>query len=77
MIGSRPSSIRFRAAMAAAALGAASIFLPHWDPADHWATPDKHGVVVIEQRDDDPFEPHFISRLIEAVDALEASSTAQ
>lgn len=43
--------------MAAAALGAASVFLPHWDPDDHWATPDRHVVVIVEQFDDDTADP--------------------
>jgi len=42
-----------RAALAAAALGAASVFLSQWDPEDHWATPDKPIVAVIDQLDDD------------------------
>lgn len=42
-----------RAAFAAAALGAASVFLSQWDPDDHWATPDKPIVVIVDQLDDD------------------------
>jgi hypothetical protein len=43
----------FRAAMAAVAIGAASVFLSQWDPEDHWATPDTSVVVVVDQLDDD------------------------
>lgn len=53
----RPLPPKVRSAMAAAALGAASVFLPHWDPDDHWATPDRHIVVIVEQFDDDPVDP--------------------
>ena len=49
--------------MAAVALGAASVFMPNWDPDDHWATPDRHGVVIMQQSDDEPDDP--ISRLIQ------------
>lgn len=42
-----------KAVMAAVAIGAASVFLPHWDPDDHWATPDAEVVVVVDQLDDD------------------------
>jgi hypothetical protein len=51
-----------RAAMAAVAIGAASVFLSQWDPEDHWATPDKEVVVVIDQLDDDDWidaPPHW------------------
>lgn len=53
----RFQSLTARSAIAAAALGAASVFLPHWDPDDHWATPDRHVVVIVEQFDDEPFDP--------------------
>ncbi len=48
--------------MAAVALGAASVFLSQWEPDDHWATPDKPIVVVIDQLDDDDWvdaPPHW------------------
>ncbi len=51
-----------RAAMAAVALGAASVFLSQWDPDDHWATPDKPVVIVVDQLDDDDWvdaPPHW------------------
>lgn len=51
-----------RAALAAVALGAASVFLSQWDPEDHWATPDKPVVVVVDQLDDDDWvdaPPHW------------------
>jgi len=59
---------RVRRALAAAALGAASVFLPHWDSDDHWATPNRNVVVIVEQLDDDPVDPTFrsIKSLIEA-----------
>ncbi|MDH3247495.1 MAG: hypothetical protein OEQ47_00925 [Acidimicrobiia bacterium] len=47
------STGQVRAALAAVALGAASVFLSQWDPDDHWATPDKPIVAVIDQLDDD------------------------
>ena len=51
-----------RAAMAAVALGAASVFLSQWDPDDHWAIPDKPVVIVVDQLDDDDWvdaPPHW------------------
>ena len=51
-----------RAAMAAVALGAASVFLSQWEPDDHWATPDKPVIVVVDQLDDDDWvdaPPHW------------------
>ena len=62
MIVSDTSSGQVKAALAAAALGAASVFLSQWDPEDHWATPDKPIVVVIDQLDDDDWvdaPPHW------------------
>ncbi len=47
---------------AAVALGAAAVFLPQWDPDDHWATPDTPHVVVVDQLDDDDWvdaPPHW------------------
>lgn len=61
--------------MAAAALGAASVFLPQWEPTDHWATPDKHVVVVFQEADDDPFDP--VADMIAAVDAHLERSVGQ
>ena len=71
----RSNSLGIRSAMAAAALGAASVFLPQWDPMDHWAAPDKHVVVVFEQADDDPFDP--VGAMIAAVDARLERSAGQ
>ena len=42
-----------KAAMAAVAIGAASVFLSQWDPEDHWATPEAPVVTVVDQLDDD------------------------
>ena len=56
------STTQARAALAAVALGAASVFLSQWDPEDHWATPDKPVVVVVDQLDDDDWvdaPPHW------------------
>jgi hypothetical protein len=47
---------------AAVALGAAAVFLPQWDPEDHWATPDAPVVTVVDQLDDDDWvdaPPHW------------------
>ena len=51
-----------KAALAAVALGAASIFLSKWDPEDHWATPEAPIVTVVDQLDDDDWvdaPPHW------------------
>lgn len=69
------NAVGVRSAVVAAALGAASIFLPQWDPDDHWATPDRHVVVVSEQADEDPLDPHSITDLIAMVDAQTARVT--
>lgn len=53
---------QIKAAMAAVALGAASVFLPQWDAEDHWATPDKPIVTIVDQLDDDDWvdaPPHL------------------
>jgi hypothetical protein len=47
---------------AAAALGAAAVFLAQWDPEDHWANPETPHVVVVDQLDDDDWvdaPPHW------------------
>lgn len=56
-----------RTIAAAIALGAASVFLPHWDPDEHWATPDREVVIIVEQLDDDDWvdaPPHH-GRLVD------------
>ncbi len=53
---------QMKAAMAATALGAASIFLSQWEPDDHWATPAAPDVTVVDQLDDDDWvdaPPHW------------------
>ncbi len=51
-----------RTVLAAVALGAASVFLPQWDPDDHWATPEAPIVNIVDQLDDDDWvdaPPHW------------------
>lgn len=55
-------SDRTRSLLAAAALGAASVFLSQWDPEDHWATPETEDITVVDQLDDDDWvdaPPHW------------------
>jgi hypothetical protein len=47
------SKTELKTIAAAVALGAAAVFLPQWDPDDHWSTPDAPHVVVVDQLDDD------------------------